>query len=96
MKKLLPLGFSRSAIRHQLYLNSNDVDTAACRLLDSEKEEEGEREEEREGRDDSWEEVEPEKNFSIGKYEVSTVCSSVIWPPLPPPPLPSPLHTAGD
>ena len=44
MKKLLPLGFSRSAIRHQLYLNSNDVDTAACRLLDSEKEEEGERE----------------------------------------------------
>ena len=49
IKKLLPLGFSRKAIRRELFLSDGDLDAAASRLLDKERgqlEGEGEREEE--------------------------------------------------
>ena len=78
MRRLLPLGFSRTEIRQQLYLSSNSLDTAACRLLDKDKEErrggEGEREGQGDGgegvMDGSQEGTEQKKNFTIGKFEV--------------------------
>ena len=73
---MLPLGFSRSEIRHQLYLSSNNADVAAGRLLDREREE-GRREGKggEEFVDDSKEGTE-KKKFSIGKFEVH----SCTWP----------------
>ena len=53
MKKLLPLGFSRAEIRRQLYRSANNVDTAANRLLDREREGEGRRDGGREGEEES-------------------------------------------
>ena len=58
VKKLLPLGFSRAEIRRQLYLSANNVDTAANRLLDREREGEGRREGGRGGEEESLREGE--------------------------------------
>ena len=71
MRQLLPLGFSRSEICHQLSISSNNVNDAANRLLDMRRKQ-GEREGEGEGEDgviDAYQE-ETDKKFSIGKFEV--------------------------
>ena len=71
VRRMLPLGFSRSEIQQQLYLSSNNADIAACRLLDREGGEGGgEGEEEEKLVDDSKESTEKKKKFSIEKFEV--------------------------
>lgn len=53
IKKLLPLGFTRKAIRRELFLSNGDLNTAASKLLDQqqqrEQEEERGKERDREG-----------------------------------------------
>ena len=40
VKRLLPLGFTKSSIRKELYLHGNDPNAAAIRLLSQQEEEE--------------------------------------------------------
>lgn len=39
VKRLLPLGFTKSSIRKELYLQSNDLNAAALKLLSQQEEE---------------------------------------------------------
>ena len=77
VKKLLPLGFTRYAIRRELRLSDGNLDTAALNLL--EQQEEREREEEEagglpEGCAGGGEEGEgKKKSFTIGNIEVFMV-----------------------
>ena len=73
VRQLLPLGFSKTEIRHQLYLSSNNVNDAACRLLDRQREEKG-----REGEGVGNDEETSEKKFSIGKFEVCVLVGEVL------------------
>lgn len=89
VKRLLPLGFTRSSIRKELYLSDGNLNEAALKLLEQQDHEQrqhseqqlailgGEREEEvdREEREGK----KPEKTFTIGNVEV-VVHSKVLFP----------------
>ena len=75
MKKLLPLGFSRAAIRKELYLSDGNLDTAALKLLEQQQLQQEESEQQlmagSEGRDDDGEGGDKKgKAFTIGNIEV--------------------------
>ena len=80
IKKLLPLGFTRKAIRRELFLSNGDLNTAASKLLDQHQEEgsaplpsEGWEEVDAASSDYLFEsQMEEKKLFSVGSIEVCT------------------------
>ena len=95
MKKLLPLGFTKAAIRRELSQNGGDLDAAALKLLEQQslseelggdggfEEMEGVEEQAVKLKDGKSEEIAEEKTFTIGSIEVhvrTSLCvMSRIW-----------------
>lgn len=94
IKKLLPLGFTRKAIRRELFLSNGDLDAAASRLLDRQRgQQEQEEEESSLTSNEGWENVDAgsesdgmmesqdknKKSFSVGSIEVGGVSLGCVY-----------------